>query len=222
MPSRITILRRSFKKGGPIFVGYVICLRGPKQLFLDKIGFCYSRQTLKAQQQAYRPGRNLFNHVKSIEHLPPGTVYDITVEDDPSYTANGFISHNSSLALQLLESKGFKTKPFSVDRTKEPYYAWRDGFQEGLIRLFRHTVLMSEAENLLDLDKKIDHPTHGGKDVTDAAVGAYYSAMQLGIGAVGGADDIIPNLYSEGPQGGPPSLELKLPTETLPKHSFEA
>jgi hypothetical protein len=84
----------------------------------------------------------------------------------------------SSLPLQMLEARGFKVKILSLDRTKGPYYMWRDGFMEGRIRMFRQKVMMREAEALLDLNDKIDHPSQGGsKDVADAAAGSYFDTI---------------------------------------------
>jgi len=37
--------------------------------------------------------------------------------------------------------------------------------------------MIREAENLLEMDKKFDHPPDGSKDTTDAAAGAYYNAV---------------------------------------------
>lgn len=83
----------------------------------------------------------------------------------------------SVMPLQMLESRGFEVKTLSLDRTKGPYYLWRDAFIEGRIRMFRHRVLMREAENLLDLKDKIDHQTTGTKDVSDSAAGSYFDAI---------------------------------------------
>jgi hypothetical protein len=83
----------------------------------------------------------------------------------------------SALPLQMLENKGFKTANLSVDRSKKPYEAWRAGFEERRIRMFRHEVLLQEAENLVDLIDKVDHLPDQTKDVCDSAAGAYYSAI---------------------------------------------
>jgi hypothetical protein len=37
--------------------------------------------------------------------------------------------------------------------------------------------MIREAENLLEMDKKFDHPPDGSKDTTDAAAGAYFNAV---------------------------------------------
>jgi hypothetical protein len=83
----------------------------------------------------------------------------------------------SALPLQMLEKQGFKVANLSVDKTKKPYEAWRSAFEEQRIRMFRHTILMNEAEHLVDLGDRIDHPDTNSKDVCDSACGCYFSAV---------------------------------------------
>jgi hypothetical protein len=83
----------------------------------------------------------------------------------------------STAPLQMMESRGFNTGQLSMDKTKAPYLAWRQGFEEGRIRMFRQVQLVREAEKLMDLTIKIDHPKVGSKDTTDAAAGAYFNAI---------------------------------------------
>lgn len=86
----------------------------------------------------------------------------------------------SAFPLQTLESHGFKVGNLSVDKTKKPYETWRSGFEEALVRMYRQPTLMTEAENLIDLPDKVDHPPAedgGSKDVADSACGAYFDAV---------------------------------------------
>lgn len=87
----------------------------------------------------------------------------------------------SELPLQMMETRGFNVKKLSVDKTKAPYYQWRQGFEESRIRMYRQEQLLYEAERLLDLASpgkgKIDHPASGSKDTTDSASGAYFNAI---------------------------------------------
>lgn len=89
-------------------------------------------------------------------------------------TADQFQSENT---LQMMEARGFNVKRLSVDRHKTVYYSWKTGFEEYRIRPYRQFQLVREAEKLLDLPDKIDHPPDGSKDTTDAAAGAYYNAI---------------------------------------------
>ena len=83
----------------------------------------------------------------------------------------------SASTLQMLEARGFKTDRLSIDKDKTAYHTWRAGFEEHRIRLHRNEVMLHEAEQLLEMDKKYDHPPEGGKDVCDAASGAYTNAV---------------------------------------------
>jgi hypothetical protein len=117
----------------------------------------------------------------------------------------------SALPLQLLENKGFKTANLSVDRSKKPYEAWRSGFEERRIRMFRHDVLMQEAENLVDLGDKVDHLPDQSKDVCDSAAGCYYSAItfkddRVTNSAHGASPSIYTNLHND--DGEPPPVQV--------------
>lgn len=83
----------------------------------------------------------------------------------------------SEMPLQELEARGFEVDKLSIDRDKSVYTAWRAGFEEHRIRLHRNEQMIREAENLLEMDKKFDHPPDGSKDTTDAAAGAYFNAV---------------------------------------------
>ncbi len=87
-------------------------------------------------------------------------------------------TYQSTGLLQLLESRGFVAKVLSLDRTKEPYYSWREAFIEGRIRLFKHSILWNESEHLVDGAEKIDHQENTSKDVSDSAAGAYFGAFK--------------------------------------------
>jgi len=84
---------------------------------------------------------------------------------------------NSAAPLQSLEARSFDVDVLSVDRDKSVYHAWRTGFEEHCIRLHRNEQMLREAVELLEMDKKFDHPPDGSKDTTDAAAGAYFNAV---------------------------------------------
>jgi hypothetical protein len=88
-----------------------------------------------------------------------------------------FDQFQSEMSLQMLEARGFKVDKQSVDRNKDAYINWRMAVEELRLRPYRHRHMMMEAENLLDTDKKVDHPPNGSKDTTDACAGAYNNAV---------------------------------------------
>jgi hypothetical protein len=85
--------------------------------------------------------------------------------------------YQSDMPLQMMEARGFNVDKLSVDRDKTAYMAFRRGFEELCVRPYRQPFLMTELENLLDADKKVDHPPNGSKDTSDAVCGAYVNAI---------------------------------------------
>lgn len=119
----------------------------------------------------------------------------------------------STQGLQMLEARGFVTDLLSIDRNKDVYRAWRTGFEELRIRLYRHPEMLREAEQLLEMDKKYNHPPDGTKDVSDACSGAYYNAIN--------SDEksayMVPQsagIYTPGTVGGEPAINT--PTIEIP------
>ena len=83
----------------------------------------------------------------------------------------------STLLLQNLEAAGITTKNLSVDRDKGSYLALRDAVQEHTLRLYQQDKLLTEAAQLIELERKVDHPPGGSKDVADAVAGAHFNAI---------------------------------------------
>lgn len=67
----------------------------------------------------------------------------------------------SEAPLQELEARQFNVDKLSIDRDKSVYTAWRAGFEEHRVRLHRNEQMIREAEQLLEMDKKFDHPPDG-------------------------------------------------------------
>lgn len=86
--------------------------------------------------------------------------------------------YQSDMPLQQLEARGFLVDRLSIDKNKTVYTAWRTGFEDQRIRLYRSEEMIEEAEKLMEGDKKFDHPDNGSKDTSDAAAGAYYNAIE--------------------------------------------
>lgn len=155
-------LVRSFRKGygKKRCVQWILQVGGSRQTFRAEIGFCYSSKQAKLDKHTSKKGRRLVTRVARLE-TGMADVYDLEVETTHSYTANGFISHNSEAPLQELEARGFKVNKLSVDRDKSVYTSWRTGFEEQRIRLPRNEQMVREAAELLEMDKKFDHPPDG-------------------------------------------------------------
>jgi len=123
--------------------------------------------------------------------------------------------YQSEMPLQMLEARNFKVAKLSVDRDKSVYTAWRTGFEEHRIRGHRNEQMVRECEQLLEMDKKFDHPPDGSKDTTDSAAGAYFNAIN--------SDEKItlsshnaPSVYtgqSIQPQNEAPPVDIPLPAK---------
>lgn len=93
-----------------------------------------------------------------------------------------FDQWQSEMSLQMLESRGFKVEKQSIDRNKDAYINLRSAAEELRLRPYRHRHLEWELENLLDGEKKVDHPPKisnqvGSKDTSDAVAGALNNAL---------------------------------------------
>jgi len=161
--SRIVDVERG-REGDFVDVGfqYILSLRGPRGAFFDRVGFSSTAKMRRLELHRDRLGRNLWVKVKSIT---PGRtrVYDLEVEGDHSYVANGIISHNSAETLQQMRRKGVKAELLSVDLTTEPYDNLKSALYERRISMYDYEPFTTEVK-ALEYDRlkgKIDHPVAG-------------------------------------------------------------
>lgn len=104
--------------------------------------------------------------------------------------------------LQQLNRAGVPAETLSVDRTLEPYDTLLELVNAGLVELPSYDVLVQELSQLeLVKSKKVDHPPHGSKDVSDAIAGAVFHAAQAPVARRGGSE----NLYIGGPLSSAPT-----------------
>lgn len=101
-------------------------------------------------------------------------------------TYDGFQSQDS---VQQLRRRRFETDVVSVDKQVLPYHDLREALYEDRIEFppyltyINHgddkqvEIAVKELTELEDTGKKIDHPTPGSKDVTDAMAGVTYTLM---------------------------------------------
>jgi hypothetical protein len=133
-------------------------------------------------------------------------------------------TYQSALPLQILEGARFETELLSLVKTKGPYYAWRDAFQEGRIRTFRHYTMMREAEQLVDGPNQVDHPTGGTNDTTDACAGAYFDAFMhgsLAASALRTGDGAISAFDNKLVEEAPPPIENQPKPDPRVVHTVE-
>ncbi len=82
-------------------------------------------------------------------------------------------------SIQILESKGFDCKVFSVDKDTAAYDTLKETMYTGKLKFYRYEPFLNELQRLEFIEGgKVDHPPHGSKDVSDAVAGAVFSAVQ--------------------------------------------
>lgn len=175
---------------------YVVGLRGSRRHFLDTVGFSYQRKQAELERHSVVKGRRKFVRVVDI-HSSEAEVFDLEVDGDPSYVANGIVSHNSADALQKLRKRGIEAEVVSVDKTSDAYDTLKDAIYEGRVVLHPHPWLEAELRSVQRIMKsggrvKIDHPDRmtgpdgneviGSKDVADALAGAVFSLTKRMLG----------------------------------------
>ena len=171
---------------------YVVSVRGSRLKFWKRIGFAYRYKQGTLEENLHVRGRRKWARVRSISSSK-SEVYDIQVVGDPSYVANGFMSHNSADAIQQLKRRGIEAEVVSVDRTNDAYETLKTAFYEGRIRLHDHPHMLCELRNLQRMPQgrgrvKVDHPSKmtgpegnlikGSKDVADSLAAVTFSLTQ--------------------------------------------
>jgi len=148
-----------FGKYGTI---YHIKTTGSRMDFYVNIGFCYNRKESILKKNVKRPGRNICEKVEKIVDAGLKDVYDLAIEEDHSYVANGFISHNSLYMKQQVEDLGIESELLSTDRTDDIPVAAKRAFVENRVEYPYCRILCSEAKKLKYVKgKKVDHPEKG-------------------------------------------------------------
>jgi len=173
--------------GGKSFQ-YIVGLSGSREKILDNIGFSGKLKRGVLEENKNVKGRKILARVKEISESR-SDVYDLEVENDPSYVANGFISHNSAEGIQRFKKQGIPAEVVSVDRTTEPYDMLKSAIYEDRIEYYNYPPFLKETK-ALEIDRvkgKVDHPLSGSKDCSDAVAGIVYglhkkvSRLPLGV-----------------------------------------
>jgi hypothetical protein len=85
-------------------------------------------------------------------------------------------SWGSDESIQTLNAEGFTAENFSVDTDTEPYEQLKATLYDDRIISYYHPILDRELA-MLRIDekaRKVDHSTHGSKDVADAVAGVVH------------------------------------------------
>ncbi len=183
---RARITNRNCKSSinSKFYPGYMVNISGDRSKFLE-IGFLVKQKQEKLEKHKNIKGEFRFSRVKSIE-ASRAKVIDIQVEDDPSYIANGFVSHNSTDMIQLLKVNNYNAGLLSVDKTTLPYISLREITYDNRLLLPKNEILKREMFEL-EMNAKgdmVDHPekntdgTKGSKDIADSVCGVVYNLIQ--------------------------------------------
>lgn len=98
-----------------------------------------------------------------------------------SYTFDQFQSADN---MQILTQHGIESDKLSPDRDQSVWKNLRDIVYDGRLRMPFSQLLMNEIEALSVIDKKVDHPPSGSKDLADAMACSVVGAI-----AAGGEED---------------------------------
>lgn len=179
--SHIAICRRGYP-GDYVKTGvqYIVQLQGSRRKYYEQIGFTYESKMRRLGAFLDVVGRRKFSRIKEIEHAV-ADVYGVTVERDPSYVSNGFMSHNSRDTMQQLEARGVPVDLFSVDRDTRAYDLWMEAHYDDLIDIYDVPGYMDEVKGLVSTGKKVDHKVGGSKDITDAVAGTTFHCREEGM-----------------------------------------
>lgn len=158
--SKIT---ENFRSGyGAYGVQYVVGIRGSRRRFVDSIGVGTDDKSRILNENIEVKGRKKMVKIASVSRSM-SEVYDLEIEDDHSYMANGFVSHNSVEMHQQVRRKGITPRIISTDTTMEPYDELKSAFYEKRIEIYHYQPFIDEFKDL-EYDRvvgKVDHPTGG-------------------------------------------------------------
>jgi len=91
--------------------------------------------------------------------------------------------YQSAESIQDLTKRGIESEKLSMDSSMAPYETLKEMIYSGKVRYYQYEYFLSELKRLeLIKGKKVEHPSKGSKDVTDAVAGAVYNAV-LGGGS---------------------------------------
>ena len=141
---------------------YHVKTTGDRLQFLNSVGYCYENKNMKAEKFKNVKGRIICEKVFNIKSVDNEDVYDLTVDGDHSYVANGFVSHNSHYFKQNIEDLGIEVDLISTDRTDVVPTQAKVAFSESRVEYPYCKRLCREGKELMIKNgKKVDHPKRG-------------------------------------------------------------
>lgn len=112
------------------------------------------------------------------EQIPLDVVAEFIIEIDKRGYPVGMVSYDgyqSASISQPLSRKKIPNKLQSLDKTKEPYLIHKRALIQGRYIAPDNDICKKELSELLNLPTKIDHPTEGSKDLSDASAGSFFT-----------------------------------------------
>ena len=106
-----------------------------------------------------------------------GTLQRLKEEGYPIYMIT-WDSFQSAMIKQTLNRKRIDNEYLSVDITKEPYLFLKRLMLSNRFIGVNNSVAKQEAKRLLNLERKIDHPNDGSKDIMDGITGSIYECYR--------------------------------------------
>lgn len=86
----------------------------------------------------------------------------------------------SAQMIQDLIEQDFQAQKQSVDRNLDPYLALRNIIYQESLLAYRHPLLLQELKELQLINGvKVDHPSHGSKDVADSTCSCIYTLSTM-------------------------------------------
>jgi len=125
-------------------------------------------------------------------------------------TGGGLISVDSFQSRetqQRLRKQGFEVHELSVDKTKDPYIAFKRAVMEERVFFNRNEMLAKELLCLEDTGRKIDHPEKASgygvasKDIADAVCASFYSCLENAHASHLYADVLLKQMNDEAENG---------------------
>jgi hypothetical protein len=126
-----------------------------------------------------KSGRIQFDNIEAVLNKMRANGFMIGCVTADGHQSEQFLQHQLSRAGTVI------AEHLSVDKTKDPYYCFRDAVMDiaadGKRRfsIYEYEPLLQEIFRLEDRRDKIDHPHNGSKDAADAVAGVVFNCHRF-------------------------------------------